>query len=178
MSEAVRTILQGDGAAAKEPGREVEAGFLWDFWYPAVRSAEIRGNRLVKAMLLEVPLVLGRTAEGRAFAMRDSCPHRGMPLSYGHFDGQTVECSYHGWRFDACTARCVEIPSLTSQDKLKVERIFAGHYPCEERDGYVWVYMTGPGSRLPERVPRAPALPVFCMNDSMNDNMDDSTNDN
>ena len=77
----MRTILQGDGAAAQEPGREAEAGFLWDFWYRAVRSSEIRGNRLVTAMLLEVPLVLGRTAEGRAFAMRDSCPHRGIPLS-------------------------------------------------------------------------------------------------
>src|SRR5260370_40611371 len=93
--------------------------------------------------------------------MRDSCPDRGIPLSYGHSDGQTVECSYHGWRFDACTARCVEIPSLTSQDKLKVERIFAGHFPCEERDGYVWVYMNAPGTKLPEMIPAAPALTVF-----------------
>src|SRR6201997_1390567 len=161
MSEAVRTILQADGVVAKDSGREADAGFLWDFWYPAVRSSEIRGKKLVTAMLLEVPLVLGRTAEGRAFAMRDSCPHRGIPLSYGHFDGRAVECSYHGWRFDACTARCVEIPSLTSQDKLKVERIFAGHYPCEERDGYVWVYLHAPGAGLPERIPDAPALPVF-----------------
>jgi phenylpropionate dioxygenase-like ring-hydroxylating dioxygenase large terminal subunit len=161
MSEAVRTILQGNRMAANALAGEPDAGFLWDFWYPAVRSAEIRGTKLVTAMLLEVPLVLGRTSEGRAFAMRDSCPHRGIPLSYGHFDGQTVECSYHGWRFEACTARCVEIPSLTSQDKLKVERIFAGHYPCEERDGYVWVYMQAPGTRLAEEVPAAPTLPVF-----------------
>jgi phenylpropionate dioxygenase-like ring-hydroxylating dioxygenase large terminal subunit len=120
-------------------------------------------------VLLEVPLVLGRTADGKAFAIRDSCPHRGIPLSYGRFDGQTVECSYHGWRFDACTARCVEIPSLTNQDKLKVDRIFAGHYPCEERDGYVWVYMSRPGSRLPETIPAAPALPVFGMKDNTKD---------
>src|SRR5258708_7138870 len=177
MSEAARTILQTNTEATRETAGEADPGFLWDFWYPALRSTEIRGRKLATAVLLEVPLVLGRTADGKAFAMRDSCPHRGIPLSYGHFDGQTVECSYHGWRFDACTARCVEIPSLTSQDKLKVDRIFAGHYPCEERDDYVWVYMNGPGSRLPERVPRAPALPVFCMNDSTNDNMNDSTND-
>ncbi len=55
MSEAVRTILGADGAAAKGPGRDAEAGFLWDFWYPAARSGEIRGNRLVTATLLEVP---------------------------------------------------------------------------------------------------------------------------
>src|ERR1700737_1596083 len=160
MSETARTLLQAN-EASRESGPESEAGFFWGFWYPGARSNEIRGRKLVTAMLLEVPLVLGRTSDGHAFAMRDSCPHRGIPLSYGHFDGKTVECSYHGWRFDACTARCVEIPSLTSQDKLKVERIFAGHYPCEERDGYVWVYMNGQGTRLPETVPDAPALPVF-----------------
>jgi phenylpropionate dioxygenase-like ring-hydroxylating dioxygenase large terminal subunit len=161
MSEAVRTMMRMDAEAARESAAEADAGFLWDFWYPAVRSAEIRGRKLVTAMLLEVPLVLGRTAEGKAFAMRDSCPHRGMPLSYGWLDGNVVECCYHGWRFDACSGRCVEIPSLTSQDKLKVERIFAGHFPCEEHDGYVWVYMSSPGTLLPETIPAAPALSVF-----------------
>jgi len=160
VSEAVRPILQTT-IQEREPVAESDAGFLWDFWYPALRSTEVRGNRLATAMLLEVPLVLGRTSEGAAFAMRDSCPHRGIPLSYGRFDGQTLECSYHGWKFEACTARCVEIPSLTSQDKLKVERIFAGHYPCEERDGYIWVYMNAQGSRLPETIPAAPKLAVF-----------------
>jgi phenylpropionate dioxygenase-like ring-hydroxylating dioxygenase large terminal subunit len=161
MSEAVRTILQTNADTARETTAEADAGFLWDFWYPAVRSAEIAGQKLVTAMLLEVPLVLGRTSEGKAFAMRDSCPHRGIPLSYGRLDGKLLECCYHGWRFDACSGQCVEIPSLTSQDKLKVERIFAGHFPCEERDGYVWVYMNGQGTQLPETVPAAPALAVF-----------------
>ena len=161
MSEATRSILQAEAAAAAEPEREADPGFLWDFWYPAARSKEIRAQKLVKALLLEVPLVLGRTAEGKVFAMRDSCPHRGIPLSYGRVDGNVVECCYHGWRFDACSGQCVEIPSLTSQDKLKVERIFAGHFPCEERDGYVWVYMSAPGTRLPERIPEAPALTLF-----------------
>src|ERR1700757_3649247 len=150
--------------------RAADAGFLWDFWYPAVRSSEIRSRGLAKATLLEVPLVLGRTDDGRAFAMRDACPHRGIPLSYGRFDGKSVECSYHGWKFDGCSGQCVEIPSLSSQDKLKGERIFAGHYPCEERDGYVWIYMSSrgrtaadnaPGTKLTERIPAAPALTVF-----------------
>jgi phenylpropionate dioxygenase-like ring-hydroxylating dioxygenase large terminal subunit len=153
-------MLQSRAEEQREPA-EADPGFLWDFWYPALRSTEISGNKLVTAMLLEVPLVLGRTTAGKAFAMRDSCPHRGIPLSYGHFDGKTVECSYHGWRFDACTAQCVEIPSLTSQDKLKVDRVFAGHFPCEERDGYVWVYMNAAGTRVPEKVSAAPPLSVF-----------------
>jgi phenylpropionate dioxygenase-like ring-hydroxylating dioxygenase large terminal subunit len=160
VSEAVRPIVQTT-LQERETAPENDAGFLWDFWYPALRTADVTGNHLKTAMLLEVPLVLGRTSEGKAFAMRDSCPHRGIPLSYGRFDGRTLECSYHGWKFEACTGRCVEIPSLTSQDKLKVERIFAGHYPCEERDGYIWVYMNSLGSRLPETIPAAPKLALF-----------------
>ena len=178
MSEAVRPILQTT-SQERETAPESESGFLWDFWYPAARSTEVTGTRLAKAMLLEVPLVLGRTSEGKAFAMRDSCPHRGIPLSHGRFDGKTLECSYHGWKFEACSGQCVEIPSLTSQDKLKVERIFAGHYPCEEHDGYFWVYMDSggriardtsrgrtaahniPEARLSETIPAAPTLAVF-----------------
>jgi len=161
MSEAVKMMSLAGDDAPKQSDTAADAGFLWDFWYPALRSDEIRGKKLATAMLLEVPLVLGRTGDGRSFAMRDSCPHRGIPLSYGHFDGKEVECCYHGWKFDACSGQCVEIPSLTSQDKLKVDRVFAGHYPCEERDGYVWVYMTAPGGRLPEQVPAAPELAKF-----------------
>src|SRR3954447_333185 len=161
MTEALSTILPVDAAVPRQPASDSDLGFLWDFWYPALRSTEIVGHHLTTAMLLEVPLVLGRTSEGQAFAMRDSCPHRGIPLSYGRFDGKTLECSYHGWRFEACTGQCVEIPSLTSQDKLKVDRIFAGHYPCQERNGYVWVYMTSPGARVPDPLPAPPKLATF-----------------
>ena len=161
MSEAAQTAMQSLPEGGQEHGAQPDLGFLWDFWYPAMPSDAIRGQRLVTAMLLEVPLVLGRTTEGKAFAMRDTCPHRGIPLSYGHFDGKNVECCYHGWEFDACSGRCVAIPSLTSHDKLKIERVSAVHFPCEERDGYVWVFMNAPGTRLPERVPAAPELPKF-----------------
>ena len=167
LSEVVRVLIQEhavESDAAQKAERGADAGFLWDFWYPAARSVEIRGRGLVKAMLLEVPLVLGRTDGSKAFAMRDSCPHRGIPLSYGRFDGKNLECSYHGWKFDGCSGQCVEIPSLTSQDKLKVERIFAGHYPCEEHDGYVWVYVHEPASRLTATVLSAPKLATFSEN--------------
>jgi len=161
MSDAARTVMENLTESSAEGSPRTDLGFLWDFWYPGMRSEEISGRYLAKAMLLEVPLVLGRTREGKAFALRDSCPHRGIPLSYGHFDGQNLQCSYHGWEFDACSGRCVRIPSLTRYNKLKVDRISAGHFPCEERDGYVWVYVNAPGTRLPEAVPAAPEVPKF-----------------
>ena len=138
------------------------AEMMWRFWYPALRSKQVRGRKLVRAMLLDVPLVLGRDAAGKAFALRDVCPHRAFPLSFGQFDGATVECAYHGWRFEAHTGQCRAIPSLTPDSKLKCERIYAGSFPCEEHDGYIWCFMSDPEGRAPGVAPpAAPELPTF-----------------
>jgi phenylpropionate dioxygenase-like ring-hydroxylating dioxygenase large terminal subunit len=115
------------------------------FWYRALPADRVQRNQLHEAMLLEIPLVVGRDRHGKPFALRDACPHRGMPLNCGRFDGENIECSYHGWQFDAHTGQCRLIPSLTADQKVKVERIYAGSYPCDEQDGFIWVYMPEPG---------------------------------
>jgi phenylpropionate dioxygenase-like ring-hydroxylating dioxygenase large terminal subunit len=148
-------------AANSGPGNSA-GEMLWGFWYPALRSEQVLGRKLRRAMLLEVPLVLGRDAAGKAFALRDVCPHRAFPLSFGRFDGAAVECAYHGWRFDAHTGQCRAIPSLTPDSKLKIDRIYAGSFPCEERDGYFWVFMTNPEGRADDTSPPpAPELPTL-----------------
>jgi phenylpropionate dioxygenase-like ring-hydroxylating dioxygenase large terminal subunit len=135
---------------------------MWGFWYPALRSDRVRGRTIKRAMLLGVPLVLGRDVAGKPFALRDVCPHRAFPLSFGQFDGTTVECAYHGWQFDAHTGQCRLIPSLSADSKLRCERIYAGSFRCEECDGYVWVFMANAEGRAVEDAPpRVPALPTF-----------------
>jgi phenylpropionate dioxygenase-like ring-hydroxylating dioxygenase large terminal subunit len=134
--------------------------FLRGFWYPVLRGNQIRGRRLVTSTRLEVPLVLGRDPAGKPFALRDVCPHRAFPLSLGRYDGETVECTYHGWRFDAHTGQCRHIPSLTGDSKLQCERIYAASLPCEERDGYIWVYFGDPEGRPDsDSMSPAPDLP-------------------
>jgi len=133
---------------------------LWGFWYPALRSEQLHARKLGRAMLLEVPLVLGRDAAGKPFALRDVCPHRAFPLSFGGFDGASVECAYHGWQFDAHTGQCRLIPSLTADSKLKCDRIYAGSFPCEERDGYIWAFMTNPEGRAPASADAKPSIPA------------------
>ena len=146
----------------------IDGELLWGFWYPALRSNEVRGRGLRRAMLLGVPLVIGRDDAGKPFALRDVCPHRAFPLSFGAFNGSTVECAYHGWQFDAHTGQCRVIPSLTPDSKLKCERIYCGVFPCEERDGFFWALMANPEGRAVERGEEAPApelappeLPTF-----------------
>src|SRR5215470_15423009 len=98
---------------------------LFGFWYRALPSDKLGFGKLVKATLLEMALVLGRDRAGKPFALRDACPHRGMPLSCGWFDGSLIECSYHGWKFDAHTGQCTLVPSLVADQKLRVDRIYA-----------------------------------------------------
>lgn len=140
---------------------------LFGFWYRALPSDRVPRRKLVKLSLLESPLVIGRDLQGRPFALRDACPHRGMPLSCGWFDGQQVECNYHGWKFDAHTGQCQAIPSLTSDQRLKFDRIYAGSFACEERDEYIWVFIPEPESpgagftRREEPAAPAPRVPTF-----------------
>jgi phenylpropionate dioxygenase-like ring-hydroxylating dioxygenase large terminal subunit len=114
------------------------------FWYRALPADGLQRKQLHQATLLEIPLVVGRDRQGQPFALRDACPHRGMPLHSGGFDGSSIECSYHGWKFDAHNGQCQLIPSLTAEQDLKVDRIYAGSYPCQDQDGFVWVYIPEP----------------------------------
>lgn len=149
-----------DNARAAGPPAEL----IFGDWYPAARVSALRPGKMTTALLLGVPLVLGRKRDGALFAMRDLCPHRGIPLSAGWFDGDTVQCKYHGWRFEPCSGQCTEIPSLTGFDVLQPTKIYASSYPCRERDGHAWVYLPAAGAgRVPAEndLPPVPETPKF-----------------
>jgi len=132
---------------------------LLDFWYPALRSARLKAGQMRRQVLLNKPLIVCRENDGAVFALDDHCPHRGMPFSYGRFDGERVECCYHGWQFDR-EGRCRHIPALLPDSPVKVERIRAKNYTCAEMDGLIWVFMPGPlAGKNP--MPEIPRLPVF-----------------
>ena len=159
--ERARLVQLVGGAGGQGPSAEMVFGD----WYPACRAEGLRAGEARTVLLLGVPLLVGRRADGRVFAMRDLCPHRGIPLSAGWFDGETVMCKYHGWRFEPCSGRCEEIPSLVAGDTLDPTKIYAGAYPCEERDGYCWVYVPEAGAGRVSAggvgLPVVPEVPKF-----------------
>ncbi len=155
-------IGAAEAFAAHKPGPPAE--LIFGEWYPATRSDGLRPGDTALTTLLGIPMLLGRKDDRTLFALRDLCPHRGIPLSAGWFDGETVMCKYHGWRFEPCTGRCEEIPSLTSHDHLEPTRIYANAFPVREQDGYAWVYVpaAGAGRVLDEStLPPVPELPKF-----------------
>src|SRR2546425_301354 len=132
---------------------------LLDLWYPALLSKRIKRGQMRRQMVLNTPLLVCRDSAGVPFVLDDHCPHRGMPLSFGRFDGKLVECCYHGWRFDS-EGRCRHIPSLLPDSPIKPERIQAKSYRSAEADGLIWVLMPGPRAGK-HSLPEIPKLPVF-----------------
>ncbi len=104
--------------------------------------------------LLGQRLLFGRTTEGEVFCFKDVCPHRGIPLSFGRFDGREVECCYHGWRFGA-DGRCTAIPALVEGQAFEPGRIRAKTLPAREVQGNIWIF-AGPD---PAAAPPIPVVP-------------------
>ena len=114
--------------------------FLRNLWYFATPGHRLKAGSLKSKILLGEPVMLGRILDGEPFALRNICPHRGAPLTYGRLDGNEVECCYHGWRFDT-QGRCTRIPSLAEGQTLDLAQITVRRYACREVQGNVWVFM-------------------------------------
>jgi phenylpropionate dioxygenase-like ring-hydroxylating dioxygenase large terminal subunit len=129
---------------------------LREAWYYAAPSRNLRPGRMLARTMLGEPVLLGRDRDGTVFALRDICPHRGMPLTEGRFDGREIECCYHGWRF-AADGRCTAIPALVAGQEFDLGRITVPRYPAREVQGNIWVYF---GS-APATAPDLPVLDGF-----------------
>jgi len=123
-------------------------------WYFALPGRSLRRGEMRRKIMLDEPLLLGRDAAGGVFALRDICPHRGIPLSYGRFDGKEVECCYHGWRF-APDGGCTAIPSLIEGQVVDLQKIRVPAYPAREVQGNIWVYF----GDNPANAPEVPTIP-------------------
>lgn len=111
---------------------------LADHWFIACRSSEL-GAAPIARTVQKLPLAIWR-ANGKPAAFLDRCPHRNAPLSLGRVAEGSLECAYHGWRFETKGA-CVAIPGLCGGE-VDAKARHATTFACEERDGFVWVYST------------------------------------
>jgi len=110
-----------------------------------LRAVELNGEQIV----------LGRAPDGTPFALRDRCPHRGMALSKGRFDGDALMCPFHGWRFGT-DGRCRDVPTLSEHDAADFSRIQVQRFPIRESAGFLWVNPhLGPAAGT---VPEVPTL--------------------
>jgi phenylpropionate dioxygenase-like ring-hydroxylating dioxygenase large terminal subunit len=109
-------------------------------WWVAALSDEV-GEQPLSRRLLDLPVLLYRTAEGRAVAIEGRCPHRGAPFSLGCRKGDAIQCGYHGFTFSS-TGECIDVPSM----KGPVPAIRVRAYAVVEQAPLVWVYLGDPAA--------------------------------
>lgn len=85
----------------------------------AVTDIPLRGARRVPSP--DGDIAIFRTGDGRVFALRDRCPHKGGPLSQGIVHGHAVTCPLHGRAIDLASGElmgadrgqgCAHVPPL------------------------------------------------------------------
>jgi len=108
---------------------------LAPYWHPVAFSHEV-ATQPVAIRLLDERVVLYRLADGKIFAARDLCLHRGVPLSMGHVEGDHLVCKYHGLRYDR-SGQCVCIPAHP-QGAIS-PRLHLHTYGAREAYGLIWV---------------------------------------
>jgi phenylpropionate dioxygenase-like ring-hydroxylating dioxygenase large terminal subunit len=110
--------------------------FLRNAWYAAAWSSEIQ-NTLFHRVILGEPVVMYRNRRGEAVGFTNLCPHRFAPLHLGSLVEDTIECPYHGLRFDG-QGVCVFNPDgegrVPPGNRLR-------RYPLIERYATVWIWM-------------------------------------
>lgn len=58
---------------------------------------------------------------GEFYAVENFCPHKGAPLADGRLCDHTVECDWHGWRFDIRTGECLTNRSSIETYEVLIE---------------------------------------------------------
>lgn len=136
---------------------------LTDVWYAGALSSHVKTGAMLSQVILQQPILFYRNQKGEACALRNLCPHRGIPLSYGRIVNDEVECPYHGWKFN-CEGVCTEIPSLLPDQDVDSRKIKVKKYPVIEMAGIVWIFIDqSPRTRDAAKVPR-PFFPNFPAN--------------
>jgi 5,5'-dehydrodivanillate O-demethylase oxygenase subunit len=135
------------------PGRP--AGYLLrQRWQPVYAADELEPGRAVPLKILHEELTLYRGEDGRPHIVAGRCAHRGVLLSVGIIEGNSVRCRYHGWQYDE-TGQCVDQPA---EPKCFAAKVQIASYPVEEYLGFIWVYLGE--SPVPE-LPRWPELEQY-----------------
>jgi len=105
-------------------------------WYCIVGSDELVATQIHSVIAVGRELVVYRGESGEAVVMDAHCPHLGAHLGGGWVTGDSINCPYHGWRYDT-DGVCVEIPYSDARIPAKA---CVPTYPVCEQDGFVFFW--------------------------------------
>jgi nitrite reductase (NADH) small subunit len=100
-------------------------------WTKVINLDEIPrlGARVLRTDTMDIALF--RTSRDEVFALKDSCPHKGGPLSQGIVHGSTVTCPLHNWKIE-----------LDSGSALAPDEGCSHRFPVKIEDGMVYLALS------------------------------------
>ncbi len=127
-------------------------------WFVVAASGELEMGQVVPLRYFGRELVLYRGSDGKAVMLDAYCPHLGAHLGHGgKVCGETLQCPFHGWRFDG-EGVCVEVPNASKIPPKALTR----SWPVVEQSGWVFAWHDREG-KPPGWQP--PSLPEFSSDD-------------
>ena len=101
-------------------------------WYAVALSRAV--SRTPHRVLIAGQAFVIFRSGGALRCLTDRCPHRFAPLSLGRVVADTIECPYHGWRFDG-SGRCRAVPGLLEP----VPNVIVPPHAVREANGLVYI---------------------------------------
>lgn len=105
-------------------------------WTPVLFAEQLGSKKPIGIELAGTPVVVFRDKSGKASALIDRCPHRGVKLSLGVVKDGCVECPFHGWRIDGDGHTC----HVPWNPDAKLANLDAIALPTREIAGMIWVF--------------------------------------
>ncbi len=115
------------------------------YWHAVAYSGQLKDKPLGVTLLGESVVVV--RLQGQVRAMHGRCPHKGTAFALGDVVDGTLECPYHGWRFNG-EGQCVRVPAR--EELTQAMNVSVDCYHAAEHIGIIWVALEKPMAPLPE----------------------------
>lgn len=119
-----------------------------DQWYAVLDAREVPRNKIIGVTRLGEKLIFWRDEQGKIGCIADKCCHRGASLSVGKIQHNTVECPFHGFRYDN-SGKVVMIPANGKNTPVPAN-FKVKSYTAREAYDFIWVWHGEPSDILPE----------------------------
>ena len=77
---------------------------LTESWYFAMSSKKLKQGKVTPFFLHANKIALFRGANGKVTALKSRCPHLGADLCQGTVEENSLQCPFHGWKFNGVYA--------------------------------------------------------------------------
>ena len=116
-------------------------------WLCIGRAEEIANPGDYKTFrIVEQPVLLCRTSEGRIAAYSNTCVHRGVEVASGAGNTKEFTCPYHGWLYNL-EGELIGAPYMRDSEGFDRKNCKLPELPCETFQGWVFVSL----NKTPEK---------------------------